>query len=127
MRVTHVASSICLIVLPAVASAQGSPKIHELKASPATVHRGFFDASLKPVLTIDSGDIVRLETATGNPRWFPYERGRVTWIDVDRKIVQFAPGIEIPAKPFWGVIGVAPPSAMGRVGSGGTKSERLAF
>lgn len=193
MRVTQVASYICLIVLPAVASAQGSPKIHELKASPATVHRGFFDASLKPVLTIDSGDTVRLETATGNPRWFeklgvpkdkipaelyavfegvegdgrgdhtlngpiairgaepgdvleirirsvdvrlpiagqgfvpnrgllpdefPYERGRVTWIDVDRKVVQFAPGIEIPAKPFWGVIGVAPPSAMGRVSSG---------
>jgi len=36
----------------------------------ATVHRGFFDASLKPVLTIDSGDIVRLETASGNPRCF---------------------------------------------------------
>ena len=50
--------------------AQGSPKIHDLKASPQTVHRGFFDASLKPVLTIDSGDIVRLETATGNPRYF---------------------------------------------------------
>ena len=28
------------------------------------------DASLPPVLTIDSGDIVRLETATGNPRYF---------------------------------------------------------
>src|SRR6266545_7856194 len=50
--------------------AQSSPKVHELKASPQTVHRGFFDASLKPVLTIDSGDIVRLETATGNPRYF---------------------------------------------------------
>src|SRR6476660_8984228 len=50
--------------------AQRSPKVHELKASPSTVHRGFFDASLKPVLTIDSGDIVRLETATGNPRYF---------------------------------------------------------
>src|SRR5438093_12892857 len=50
--------------------AQGSPKVHDLKASPQTVHRGFFDASLKPVLTIDSGDIVRLETATGNPRYF---------------------------------------------------------
>src|SRR5216117_1772759 len=50
--------------------AQGSPKVHDLKASPQTVHRGFFDASLKPVLTIDSGDIVRLETASGNPRYF---------------------------------------------------------
>src|SRR5882672_9639300 len=52
MRATQVASQICLVVLPAI------------------VHRGFFDASLKPVLTIDSGDVVRLETATGNPRWF---------------------------------------------------------
>ena len=193
MRATQVASQICLLLLPAIASAQGSPKVHELKASPTTVHRGFFDASLKPVLTIDSGDVVRLETATGNPRWFeklgvpkdkipaelyevfqgvegdgrgdhtlngpiairgaepgdmleirilsvdvrlpiagqgfapnrgllpdefPYEKGRVTWIDVERRVVLFAPGIEFPAKPFWGVIGVAPPAGMGRVPSG---------
>jgi hypothetical protein len=45
-------------------------KVHELKASPTTVHRGFFDASLNPVLTIDSGDVVRLWTTTGNPRYF---------------------------------------------------------
>jgi acetamidase/formamidase len=51
-------------------AAQADEKIHELKASPTTVHRGFFDASLKPVLTIDSGDIVRLWTTTGNPRYF---------------------------------------------------------
>jgi len=49
---------------------RSAPKVHELKASARTVHRGFFDASLKPVLTIDSGDIVKLETATGNPRLF---------------------------------------------------------
>jgi acetamidase/formamidase len=193
MRFTHIVTFVGLLLLPGIARAQGSAKIHELKASPATVHRGFFDASLKPVLTIDSGDIVRLETASGNPRWyeklgvpkdkipaelyavfegvegdgrgdhtlngpiairgaepgdmleirirsvdvrlpiagqgfvpnrgllpeeFPFEKGRVTWIDVARKVVQFAPGIEIPAKPFWGVIGVAPPSSMGRVSSG---------
>jgi acetamidase/formamidase len=193
MRATRVACQMAMLALPAIATAQGSPKVHELKASPATVHRGFFDASLKPVLTIDSGDVVRLETATGNPRWFeklgvpkdkipaelyevfkgvegdgrgdhtlngpiairgaapgdmleirirsvdvrlpiagqsfvpnrgllpeefPYEKSRVTWIDVDRKVVQFAPGIEFPAKPFWGVIGVAPPASMGRVPSG---------
>jgi len=58
------------IIMCAVAAAQAQEKIHELKASPATVHRGFFDASLKPVLTIDSGDIVRLWTTTGNPRYF---------------------------------------------------------
>ena len=193
MRFTQLAAFVGLSLLPGVAAAQGETRTHELKASPATVHRGFFDASLKPVLTIDSGDIVRLETATGNPRWFeklgvpkeripaelyavyegvagdgrgdhtlngpiairgaepgdtleirirsvdvrlpiagqsfvpnrgllpdefPYEKNRVTWIDVGRKVVQFAPGIEIPARPFWGVIGVAPPSSMGRVPSG---------
>jgi hypothetical protein len=52
----------------AIASAQAEEKIHELKASPTTVYRGFFDASLSPVLTIDSGDVVRLWTTMGNPR-----------------------------------------------------------
>src|SRR5262245_66399389 len=51
-------------------AAPAEEKVHELRASPSTVHRSFFDASLKPVLTIDSGDIVRLWTATGNPRYF---------------------------------------------------------
>jgi acetamidase/formamidase len=193
MRVTAIAACILLFWLPSAATAQGSPKIHELKASPATVHRGFFDASLKPVLTIDSGDIVRLETASGNPRYFesigvpkekipaelyevyqgvegtgrgdhtlngpiairgaeagdmleirirsvdvrlpiagqsfvpnrgllpeefPYEKARVLWIDLVRKTVEYAPGIEVPVKPFWGVMGVAPPPSMGRVPSG---------
>ncbi len=193
MRVTGVVACIGLFVLPSVVTAQGSSKIHELKASPATVHRGFFDASLAPVLTIDSGDIVRLETATGNPRYFeklgvpkekipaelyavyegvegtgrgdhtlngpiairgaepgdmieirirsvdvrlpiagqgfvpnrgllpdefPYAKDRVLWIDLARKTVEYAPGVVVPVKPFWGVIGVAPPPGMGRVPSG---------
>jgi len=70
MRFTDIVLFIALLFVPAVARGQAAPKVHELKASPSTVHRGFFDASLKPVLTIDSGDIVRLETATGNPRYF---------------------------------------------------------
>jgi acetamidase/formamidase len=53
-----------------MALAQGAPKVHELRPAPDTVHRGFFDASLKPVLTIDSGDIVRVWTASGNPRYY---------------------------------------------------------
>jgi acetamidase/formamidase len=186
---------IVLLGWPCMVSAQGAPKtaVHDLKASPVTVHRGFFDASLKPVLTIDSGDIVRLETASGNPAYFeslgvpkdkipaelyeifrgvdgagrgdhtlngpiavrgaepgdmlevrirsvdvrlpiagqsfvpnrgllpdqfPYEKSRVLWIDLTRKTVEYAPGLEVPVKPFWGVIGVAPPAGMGRVSSG---------
>src|SRR3954464_5517980 len=61
---------ISALLLSAALPARADEKIHELKASPTTVHRGFFDASLKPVLTIDSGDIVRLWTTTGNPRYF---------------------------------------------------------
>src|SRR5258706_14585607 len=52
------------------ADAQTSGKVHELKSSPTTVHRGFYDATLKPVLTIDSGDKVRVWTTTGNPKYF---------------------------------------------------------
>ena len=148
---------------------RSAEKIHELRASPTTVHRGFFDASLKPVLTIDSGDVVRLWTTTGNPRYFEslgvqpeniiysdytsqelYRAGAsrgaidpcfpakigishvynliqekhrkkpldVIFFDPAKKAIDFAPGIVIPTKPFWGVIGVAPPPSMGRVPSG---------
>ena len=37
-------------------------KIHTLKASPQTVHTGFFDAAIPPVLKIESGDRVNLST-----------------------------------------------------------------
>jgi acetamidase/formamidase len=37
---------------------------HSLLASPQTIQFGRFDASVKPVLTINSGDIVTIETAT---------------------------------------------------------------
>ncbi len=41
-----------------------SPTEHRLPATPHTVHTGFWDNSLEPVLTIGSGDIVALETMT---------------------------------------------------------------
>jgi len=52
------------------------------------------------------------------PEDFPYSRDRVFFIDPAKKVIEFAPGIVVPAKPFWGVIGVAPPPSMGRVSSG---------
>src|SRR5437879_10094253 len=180
----------CVLVFSSALHAQTSPKIHELKATTRTVHRGFFDASLQSVLTINSGDIVKMETASGNPRYFeqlgvpkekipaelydvfegvdnagrgdhtltgpiyidgaqpgdmleirirsievrlpiagqgfvpnrgllpedfPQGKDRVLWLDLKKKTVEYAPGVVVPLRPFWGVIGVAPPlSKIGR-------------
>src|SRR5579871_3438082 len=181
MKLAALAICVVAIVGGVASTAQSEEKIHELKASPTTVHRGFFDATLKPVLTIDSGDVVRLWTTTGNPRYFeslgvpkekipaelyaafegapgagrddhtldgpiavrgaepgdaveiriraidlwlpiaamsfrpnrgtlpedfPYARDRVLFLDPTKKTIDFAPGVVIPARPFWGVIGV---------------------
>jgi acetamidase/formamidase len=42
---------------------------------------------------------------------------RIIPLDRQRMIGRFAPGIEIPLRPFFGSMGVAPPPAMGRVSS----------
>ena len=44
---------------------------HHLRSSPETCHWGFFEAKLKPVLTIDSGDEVTVETISGGPDQVP--------------------------------------------------------
>lgn len=171
----------------------------ELKASAKTVHQNFFDASFPSVLTVDSGDVVYLETATGHPKYFelhgvpkekipkelyeafeglpfddsgpdrgradstlngpikingaepgdvlevrirsvdvrfplaaqsfvpdrgvlmedfPYEKHRILWLDLEKNVMEYAPGIVVPLKPFWGTVGVAPPPKMGKVPSG---------
>jgi acetamidase/formamidase len=51
-------------------AATAAEKIHELKPTVATVHRGYFDAKQKPALTIDTGDIVKIWTAGGNPKYY---------------------------------------------------------
>ena len=193
MRIPAISIPAALFAMSLAMPAWCQDKVHELRPSPTTVHRGFFDASLKPVLTIESGDIVRLWTATGHPRYFenlgvpkekippelfaafegvagdargdhslngpiavrgaeigdtveirirsielwlpiaamsfranrgtlpedfPYSRDRVFFLDLAKKEVEFAPGVVVPTRPFWGVIGVAPPPSMGRVPSG---------
>jgi hypothetical protein len=42
---------------------------HVLTSSPDTVHWGFFDSALAPVLTVRSGDEVRIETVDFQPFW----------------------------------------------------------
>ncbi len=49
---------------------------HQLDSSLATCHWGYFDARLKPVLEIESGDSVTIRTLTGGPDTLP--RGNKT-------------------------------------------------
>src|SRR5438552_17056845 len=44
---------------------------HHLHSSPETCHWGFFEARLKPVLTISSGDEVTIDTISGGPDVLP--------------------------------------------------------
>jgi acetamidase/formamidase len=169
---------------------------HTLLPSPQTVHIGYFLSSLKPVLTIDSGDIVTLESAPSivpsvidqsgvvPPRAVPqYQRdiyrdvkdrgpgphiltgpiairgaepgdvlevrilevtltldwgynrqrpytgalpdeftalwSRIIPIDRQAKTAAVAKGVVVPVdKPFFGTMGLAPDSTMGRISSG---------
>src|SRR5205807_10119857 len=44
---------------------------HRLDAAPETVHWGFFDAALKPLLTVDSGETVPISTVSGMASQMP--------------------------------------------------------
>jgi acetamidase/formamidase len=58
----RVALVLCLIGAAATAMRAQTPKTHRLEASPATVAYGHYWAESKPVLTIDSGDIIDVDT-----------------------------------------------------------------
>ncbi|HUJ21556.1 MAG TPA: acetamidase/formamidase family protein [Bryobacteraceae bacterium] len=51
------------------------------------------------------------------PDEFPYSRIKIIPLDEERMVARFAPGIEIPLRPFFGSLGVAPPEALGRISS----------
>src|SRR5439155_18661713 len=44
---------------------------HRGEAGPDSVHWGFFDAALKPLITIESGDEVTMSTVSGPPEAMP--------------------------------------------------------
>jgi acetamidase/formamidase len=180
---------------PAPAPVTGT--VHKLELTPQTVAWGWYDAAGKPVLTVNSGDVIDVRTAstcsptsllragldsseldpemqklyaarrdslirsgpgghilTGPvyvegadsgdvlevriqqidlvmpyacnsfggrggflPEDFRQGRTKIIRFDKARMVGKFADGIEIPLKPFFGSMGVAPPAAMGRVNS----------
>jgi acetamidase/formamidase len=59
------ALSICSVLSSALVLPNALAAEYTLMPSPQTVHVGHFSAALKPVLTINSGDIVIIETVSG--------------------------------------------------------------
>lgn len=51
------------------------------------------------------------------PDEFPYARMKIIRLDRQRMMGRFSDRIEIPLKPFFGSMGVAPPEALGRISS----------
>ena len=164
---------------------------HRLDAAADTVHWGYFDALLKPLITVESGDVVVISTVSGGPKEIPgaesgftipavlreihakvlpklggphiltgpvavrgakagqvlevrikavdlhcdwgynlirplvgalpddFEKPRLIHIPLDRaRMVGRLPwGLELPLKPFFGIMAVAPPAAWGPVAS----------
>lgn len=159
---------------------------HRLEASPDTVHWGYFDAAIPPVLRVASGDTVTISTVSGAPdamppaglavppalsaihaRHSPKLPGHICtgpvaiagakpgqtlevrmnaidlhydWgfnfsaplkgalpddftetylmhipLDRERRVGRLPWGLELPLKPFFGVMAVAPPGAWGSV------------
>jgi acetamidase/formamidase len=56
VKIGAAAVALCL------ATPAAAPQTHDLKLAPANVHWGYYDARIKPALTIASGDSVRVET-----------------------------------------------------------------
>ncbi len=51
------------------------------------------------------------------PEDFPFARIKIIPLDEKRMVARFSDGIEIPLKPFFGSMGVAPPDVSGRISS----------
>ncbi|MDO6415105.1 acetamidase/formamidase family protein [Sphingomonas sp. BIUV-7] len=187
MRIVFLAALIAATPLAA--------KTVELQATPETVAWGHYDATSKPVLTIRTGDTVKIHTLlTNSPAGlekagvapadveqslrdvydkvpaaargpgghiltgpiaiegaepgdmlevqilaidlaipyaynafrygagfltddFPYARMKIVPLDKARMVGKFAPGIDVPLRPFFGSMGVAPPPSFGRYDS----------
>ncbi len=178
----------------AILSAAALPAAeYKLKVTPDTIAWGYYWAGAKPVLTVKSGDIVEIQTVSGNPERLeaagvkpsdiqpelreitqkvpqaakgpgghlltgpvaiegampgdvlevrirevrmtvPYSynnyrstsgflpgefqnRMKIIPLDREKLIGHFALGIEIPLKPFFGSMGIAPAASEGRVNS----------
>jgi acetamidase/formamidase len=181
-----------LFTLVAITAALNAAEV-KLKVSPETLAWGYYWAGAKPVLTVQSGDVVEIQTVSGNPAnlekagvpadqiqpelrrlytevpkeakgpgghlltgpiaiagaqpgdvlevrireirldvpyaynsmgrngfladVFPMGVTKIIPLDRKKMIGHFAPGIDIPLKPFFGSMGIAPPESAGKINS----------
>ena len=193
MNKSTIAGTLLLIAGASTHLSQNS-RTHDLKLSPATVHWGYYDAAVKPVLRVASGDTIRVETMVAGglqrlravgvseqeipeslkavedavkergpgahpltgPIWiegaepgdslevkiigfeflhpygvsgfrpnagtlpddFPYVALKLVRFDPKSGTAEFSPGVHLKLAPFFGSIGVAPDSLVGRISSG---------
>jgi acetamidase/formamidase len=92
-RFTHAVALLLAVCSPA--AGQG-PRTHTLKAAPDTVHWGYYDATLKPVLTVRSSDMLVVETMLTGARFLrslgvAEEFIRAEMAEVDRRVKQEGP------------------------------------
>jgi hypothetical protein len=79
---------------------------HELKLTPLNVHWGYYDAHLKPVLKIASGDTVRVETMVAgglerlNLAGVPDAEIPDSLKQVEKSITDRGPGAHLSRAPF---------------------------
>ena len=59
---TRLARIVSVAIAATTTAAAQSPRTHDLPLAPASVHWGYYDAKLPPVLRVASGDRVRVET-----------------------------------------------------------------
>ena len=83
-----------------------APAVQTLKAGPATVVYGYYDAATPPVLRIRSGDVVEVETTTGWPKLWeslgvPADKIQQSNRDIDREVKERGPGIHILTGPIF--------------------------
>src|SRR5262249_32675372 len=61
MKTATAVLAAALVCAGAAHPAGQTPRTHTLRAGPSTITWGYFDPSAKPVLTVSSGDTVRVE------------------------------------------------------------------
>lgn len=83
-----------------VLSPAASATVHRLEATPSTVHWGYFDPRLEPVLTVAPGDLVAIETLTHHAGDAPDLLMDAGITDVFERVTDRGPGPHLLTGPI---------------------------